>query len=213
MLTVELPVHPENQVAMAQYMQNQFRFNGIKAPERHQIERAVWQVVKHYQPATLMTFIQTLYAQEPREYQYLAIDIAVRAKRIWQFTDLQTFWPLVTTKAWWDTIDIWRKVYSEYLKLHPEQFSKVGALFARQPNFWNRRISLILQLGFKNQTQLAYLEAAILFDRTTPEFFIQKAIGWALREYAKTDSDWVRGFVQTHDLSVLATNEALKKLR
>lgn len=213
MIKIELPLHPENQVAMARYMQDQFKFNGVKAPERHLLERDIWSAVKHYSATEMLALIRQLYAQEAREYQYLAIDLAVRAKRIWQLADLQDLLAVVTDKAWWDTIDIWRKLYSEYIKLHPEQFDVIWAFFAGNDNFWLRRISLILQLGFKNQTRLMHLTQAIEADQATDEFFIQKAIGWALREYAKTDADWVRQFVATHQLASLAQKEALKQIK
>lgn len=89
MIKIELPLHPENQVAMARYMQDQFKFNGVKAPERHLLERDIWSAVKHYSATEMLALIRQLYAQEAREYQYLAIDLAVRAKRIWQLADLQ----------------------------------------------------------------------------------------------------------------------------
>lgn len=77
----ELPIYPENQAAMKKYMQSQFEFNGVKAPDRHLIERELWQSVKQLSPAEIMQFIETLYAQPTREYQYVAIEMALRSVR------------------------------------------------------------------------------------------------------------------------------------
>lgn len=212
MLIFELPIHPENQAAMARYMQDQFTFNGVKATERHAYERDFWPAVKQLPAAELMVIIKALYAREAREYQYVAIDIAARAVRKWQRADLLQFAELVTEKTWWDSVDPWKRVFSEYIKRHPAEFEWVGQLFAQKENFWLRRVGLILQLGFKDATCIDYLQAAIETDQTTPEFFIQKAIGWALRDYAKTNPEWVIDFVDTHTLSALAKREALKQL-
>ncbi|BBE25285.1 hypothetical protein NFHkm12_01110 [Latilactobacillus curvatus] len=77
----ELPIYPENQAAMKKYMQSQFEFNGVKAPDHHLIERELWQSVKQLPPAEIMQFIETLYARPTREYRYVAIEMALRSVR------------------------------------------------------------------------------------------------------------------------------------
>ena len=110
-----------------------------------------------------------------------------------------------------DIIDYLIKVYSTWCKVHPEQRKEVFQLFEKKEDFWLRRIAITLQLGYKQQTDTALLIRAIDEDRQTKEFFIQKAIGWALRDYSKTDAAWVKSQLTT-DLSKLAVREASKYL-
>lgn len=208
----KLPIHPENQQKMTDYMRNQFDFNGVTAVERHKFERDIWNEIKNYSAEDLLKIIEDYYAMSAREYQYLAIDLAVRAKRKWNKQHLLHFLKLVQTKMWWDSIDAWRKVFSEYLKLHPEEIDWIVSLFEDNEIFWLRRISIILQLGFKEQTNTEVLTRLIVKDKDTDEFFIQKAIGWALRDYSKTDSKWVNNFLNKNKITGLAKKEAAKYL-
>ncbi|MDN5951167.1 MAG: DNA alkylation repair protein, partial [Loigolactobacillus coryniformis] len=95
---------------------------------------------------------------------------------------------------------------------HPEQKAAIFQLFYQSPNLWERRIALTLQLKEKDAVDTIMLTQAILFDQYTDEFFIQKAIGWALRQYSKFAPDWVMQFLNTHQLSNLAVREASKYL-
>ncbi|MDO1605732.1 DNA alkylation repair protein [Lactobacillus sp. YT155] len=210
---ITLPVNPEKQDKMAQYMRNQFSFNGVDGVQRKQIVRSIWQDAKTWSAEELLTEIENYYAQSAREYQYVAIDLAVLAKKKWSQKDLQVFLKLAQEKTWWDSIDAWRKVFTEYVKLHPDEFDEVAAVFVNHENFWVRRIGIDLQLGFKEKTNLDYLTMMIDEDIDTDEFFIQKAIGWSLREYAKTDQEWVAKFVETHKTTPFATKEATKHFK
>lgn len=209
----ELPIYPENQAAMKKYMQSQFEFNGVKAPERHLIERQLWQSVKQLPPAEIMQFIEALYARPTREYQYVAIEMARRSVRWWQPADMEQLLTLVLEKVWWDSIDAWRKVFGEYIRWHPQQFDWVAQHFKGAESFWLRRLAITLQLSFYEKTNVAFLEEVILADIDTDEFFIQKAIGWALRNYSKKNPEWVMTFVEEHDLTIFAQREALKKIK
>ena len=151
------------------------------------------------------------YGQIEREYQYLAIDLVQRNVQRFTFDELRALIMLVERKEWWDSIDLWRKVYSTWCLHHLEQLESVFVVFAQQDDFWLRRIAITLQLGFKEKTETQLLAKAIEADRMTNEFFIQKAIGWALRDYSKTDADCVREQL-AKDLSPLATREASKYL-
>ncbi|KRN29670.1 DNA alkylation repair enzyme [Lactobacillus selangorensis] len=160
----------------------------------------------------LFATLSDFYQRPEREYQYAAIDLAVRNVRRFEFTDLQRTRPYLGVKQWWDSIDAWAKLYREYLKRHPDDFDRVAALFAGNDDFWLRRISLTLQLGFKERTKTDFLTHVIETDLQTDEFFIQKAIGWALRDYSKTNPQWVAAFIATHSLSKLAVREGSKYL-
>ena len=117
---------------------------------------------------------------------------------------------MLAEKSWWDSIDAWRKVFATWVLAHPTELKQVYAFFYQHENFWYRRVAINLQLLFKEQTDPALLAQAILADLTTEEFFIQKAIGWALRDYSKVNPDWVNNFMQQHSLSKLALREGSK---
>lgn len=199
--------------AMAAYMRNQFPFVGVKTPARKQQTRPLLQASRAWSTAQVLAAVAALYARPEREYQYAAIDLARKHVRTYQLADIQALAGYVTVKPWWDTVDAWRPLFWDYVCLHPEQLAAVWALFFGQPDFWLRRVAITLQLQAKADTDLARLTAAIDEDRATPEFFIQKAIGWALRQYSKTDATWVRAFIAARpDLSKLAVREASKYL-
>ncbi|WP_125702540.1 DNA alkylation repair protein [Lacticaseibacillus daqingensis] len=197
---------------MARYMKDQFPFVGVQTVARRAQTRPLLQAAKYESLSTVHAWLQALYARPEREYQYVAYDLAASAVRRFTLADLVALEPLVLAKPWWDTVDGWRAVYGRYLQLHPEDKDAVFARFDRHPDFWARRVAITLQLQEKGATDTAMLAQAIEYDRTTPEFFIQKAIGWALRAYSKTDAAWVRDFIATHELSKLAVREGSKYL-
>jgi 3-methyladenine DNA glycosylase AlkD len=206
------PLNPENAQAMAKYMRNRFPFLGVAKPERAQLEKPYLKVSQTWPLEQVLQTIETNYQKSAREYQYYAIDLALKNVKRLQFADLVRLLPLFGQHSWWDSVDAWRKVYSDWVKLHPEDLSLVHALFFNHQNFWYRRVAITLQLGFKHQTDCKLLSASLLADRTTAEFFIQKAIGWSLRDYSKTNPAWVTTFLAEHELSPLATREAQKYL-
>ncbi|MGR3741209.1 DNA alkylation repair protein [Companilactobacillus sp. DQM5] len=207
---IQLPFDSKKSEKMASYMRNQFKFSGVDATQRHTLEKEAWKEIKQLLTEELFNEIKKYYDQDTREYQYLAIDLAVRAKKRWNKDYLLKFLEMSQSKMWWDTIDVWRKLFSEYVKLHPEDFNWVGKLFYEHEIFWVRRMGIILQLGFKQKVDTDYLSKMITNDINTDEFFIQKAIGWALRDYGKIDPKWVKKFVKDNELSSLAKKEALK---
>lgn len=206
------PFEPENAAKMAAYMKNQFAFCGVNAPERKKLEKPLLAASKTWSWLQLKAAIDFYYGQPEREYQYFAIDLAEKNLLRLTLEELKTLLPLVTAKKWWDSIDAWRKVFSNWCLAYPNFRQEVFAWFDQQPDFWLRRIAITLQLKFKEQTDPALLTAAILPDLATGEFFIQKAIGWALREYSKTNPVWVENFINEHQLSKLACQEGSKYL-
>lgn len=204
------PKNPENAPAMERYMKNHFVFAGVPKSIRGGLQKELLKESRTWPVAELLDQIAFYYQQTEREYQYLAIDLAQENVRRLTFEDLQTLLPLVSQKEWWDSIDSWRKVYGTWAKLHPDYLTEVFGLFDKQPDFWLRRIAITLQLQFKEAINRSLLKKAIEYDMNTEEFFIQKAIGWALRDYSKTNPDWVRQIVDQGRLSALATREASK---
>lgn len=204
--------HPENKVSMAKYMKNRFIFLGVKTPERRAQSKAFIQQSKHAPLPRVLKSIAALYQQPEREYQYVATDLALANGPRFSFTDMVTLTKYVQLKPWWDTVDAWRKLFDVYTLHHPDEKQRIFALFYQHPDFWMRRVAITLQLLQKARVDTRLLTQAITYDVATDESFIQKAIGWALRDYSKYDPAWVAAFIADHRLSPLAVKEGSKFL-
>lgn len=154
-----------------------------------------------------------------REQRYAAIGLArLRVARPWQDTDTLTLYrTMVTTGAWWDYVDgIAAHLVGPIVLAHPDPAAPMMRDWATDDEMWIRRAAIIHQLGAKASTDTGLLAATIVVNlagsRFGTEFFIRKAIGWALRQYAYTDASWVRAFVDAHRarLAPLSVREALK---
>lgn len=189
---------PTRATAMSAYLRGQFPFLGVPTPLRRQ---AVTEVLKPL--STLDTALVHACFQAPeREYQYVACD-HIRKVGI---TDLSLARDLVQDKSWWDTVDALAKPIGA---AHDDEAMRA---WARDENIWIRRVSIIHQLGRKNQTDRELLAWIISENLGSDEFFINKAIGWALRDLARYDPDWVREFSNATELAPLSRREALKHL-
>lgn len=213
METFTLVGEDSNKIPMENYMKNHFSFLGVKSIERRKQSKDLIKESKLLSQVELYQLINMLYEKNEREYQYVAIDLCVAnvGKMNWQ--DLKKYAPLIEEKAWWDSVDAWRKVFGLFIKLQPECKETVFDYFYKHPNFWMRRVAINLQLMEKEKTDLMLLTKAIEYDNSTDEFFIQKAIGWSLRQYSKVDSDWVITYTNESNLTPFAKKEALKLIR
>ncbi|NLW16443.1 MAG: DNA alkylation repair protein [Firmicutes bacterium] len=201
---------PEKAQQMAAYMKNRFVFFGINQPERRALTR---QLLKDSRTAPLdevLALVEELYEQPQRECHYLAIDLLERNYRRFTYDEFQFMYPLIDRNAWWDSVDALRKPMSLWVKEHREYLDQVMQVLLASESIWQRRVAITLQLLWKDATDTHWLERAILENRDDQEFFIQKAIGWALRDYSKTNPEWVRAFLQQHELSRLAVREGSK---
>lgn len=216
--------NPEKIPAMENYMRNQFKFLGLQATERRQLTKellkekraeaqARTQTAAPYQSVLDWDFLFLLWKLPEREFQLIGLDYLKRVEKYLVLEDFTNLRQLVLTKSWWDTIDFLAKSIG-YLVLKEPLLSSEMERWSVEDNIWLRRVSILHQLAFKEQTDPSLLRTVLLNNLEDPEFFIQKAIGWALREYAKTDESWVRHFVKEfeNDLSSLSQREALKNL-
>lgn len=119
---------------------------------------------------------------------------------------------MIRTGAWWDHVDEVSHRLTETLDEHPVEMTRLLRTWSHDDDFWVRRASIISQLGRRDATDRELLAAVIEPNLADAEFFIRKAIGWALRELGKSDPEWVRAFVASHELSPLSRREALKLL-
>lgn len=210
----------ENAFAMRAYMRNQFDFLGIKTPLRRQL---LAQVVKSmgkfkFTAAEVLQIADLLWALPQREYQYIAIDLLAQHKKIMALSDIAELLRLAQKKAWWDSVDGLAAVVGDIVFLSRANSPDAQASMdqaIRHSSLWVRRIAMTHQLGWRLQTDTARLFSYSLQLATEEDFFIRKAIGWALRDYARWQPDQVRDFVSAHQmqLSPLSVREALKHLR
>lgn len=203
--------NPDNAYWMRWYMRDQYPFIGIKKPERAAVFKEIYKT--HGRGEDWFEVCFELFAMPEREFQYAAMEYLMKAQKCWdpRVPALIDSW--VDTKTWWDVVDVLGpKVLGAYFLTFPEQRDAWIARWMASPVFWHQRLCILFQLGYKSKTDLQVLSAVILSLNTSKEFFIQKAIGWALRQYARTDADWVREFVDENVLMPLSKREALKHI-
>ncbi|MDN3450734.1 DNA alkylation repair protein [Planococcus sp. APC 3906] len=199
---------------MAAYMRNQFPFLGIKTPLRKALLKEQFSECRLPEPDCLAQEVWTLYKLPEREYQYAAIALLDKMKSHLSIHDLPFLRELVESKSWWDSVDSIAPRIVGHVVLH-ERNAGTAAIFdwSSADNMWTNRAAILHQLKFKQATDTEVLSRIVLQHAASPEFFLQKSIGWALREYAKTDPEWVRDFVAASALQPLSKREALKNIK
>lgn len=204
-------VNQDKAPQMAAYMKDRFPFLGVQATKRNEITREWTPSIKELY---FWETIEALWEEEEREFQYVAVELLKKRK-------VNSFHPdddarirrLIVSKSWWDTVDlIASSTLGNYLKRFPERTEAVITDYSESENIWLMRSTLIFQIKYSKSCDFELLKKLILKFRTINEFFIQKAIGWALRQHSKTDPEAVRNFVSQTDLSPLARREASKYL-
>jgi 3-methyladenine DNA glycosylase AlkD len=207
--------NPSQALEMKIYLRNRYSFFGVKAPERKAILKTTIDTYKSQldRPATI-TIVKELYKQPQRELHYCAVELTSRfLKKKFQKEDSAFIQELITTHSWWDTVDMIAKHHlGGYLKLFPEETTGVIQSYSDSDNLWLNRSAILFQLEYKQETDAALLFQLCLKHKDTGEFFINKAIGWALREYGKTNPKAVVDFVSSNCLSPLSEQEALRKI-
>ena len=204
--------NPENAFAMSKYMKNNFPFFGIKTDERRRIFSAIWKENKIEVSANARAIAETLYSKQEREFHYCAIEILIKElKGNYTKKDIEFIEKLIITNSWWDSVDtISKYLLGRYLVQFPEQTNKVIEKFSKSSNIWLNRSILLFQLDYKKNTNFTILEAVCEHFKESNEFFIQKAMGWALREYSKTNPIAVQNYVLSTNLKPLSKKEALR---
>jgi 3-methyladenine DNA glycosylase AlkD len=196
---------------MAAYMRDRFPFLGIPTPQRRRITREALKGIGRPSEAELGELAGHLWEMAEREYQYTGVDILIANVRVCGPGFLATARALITTKSWWDTVDaLASRVVGPLVVANPGLIETMDR-WIESENVWLTRTAILHQLGFKKRTDCRRLFDYCLRRSSDTEFFIRKAIGWALREYSKTDAEAVRTFVETHEsqLSGLSRREAL----
>lgn len=204
----------ENAEKMSKYMKNNFPFFGIKTDERRVIFKNIYSECAaelSQRPREIALF---LFAKPEREFHYCAIEILIkRLKNNYKQEDIQLIEKLLTTNSWWDSVDVIAKfILGDYLNQFPSKTETIIENFSNSENMWLNRSTILFQLGYKKKTDFDLLKSLCETHKSSNEFFIQKAIGWALREYVKTNPSAVINYVNSTNLMKLSKNEALKNL-
>jgi 3-methyladenine DNA glycosylase AlkD len=206
--------NPERAVAMEAYQRNQFPFLGIPAPERAQLLKTFFAKYGEPSDAQWEPIVRRLWDLPEREYQYVAIWLVEKRKMNFAIHHIDLIEFLITNKSWWDTVDTIASHFAGgYLRKYPERIPAVTERWISSSHMWLQRSAILFQLSYKQQTDSDLLFRLIRRCEGSKQFFINKAIGWALREYAKTNRSAVERFVQETNLHPLSAREALKVRR
>jgi 3-methyladenine DNA glycosylase AlkD len=195
-------------IQMQAYMKNKFAFYGLKAPIRRAIMRDVFG-----KRAATREEITALFQKSNRECHIAGVDLAVQEVAKGRLLDIALLEQLITTHSWWDSVDALAvNAVGPLLKKDQKLRESMIKKWQDSDNMWLNRTAIICQLKYKTQLDEGHLEGAILKQIDSSEFFIQKAIGWMLREYAKTKPEYVLSFIKEHPLKPLSKREALRHL-
>ena len=212
-LSTEFKRQENANVAVKQkaYMRGQFEYYGLKTEIRRDIQKPF--LVKQFllEKKDLGTIVRLLWEKPQREYHYFAQELVFKYVKLFEKEDILLYEYMVTHNSWWDTVDfIATKLIGSYFKIYPEQRAPFVQKWLKSNNIWLQRSALIFQLKYKKELDTELLSTAVNALLGTNEFFINKAMGWVLREYIRTNPQWVIEFVERTDLSKLSRNEALR---
>ncbi len=198
-------------VWMKNYMKGLFPYFGIDTKTRRSIQKDF--LIENGLPSRekLFPVLFELWEFSQREFQYFAVDLLMKFEKKFEITDIDKIEKLIINKSWWDSVDgLASSTCGSYFKVYPEQINPITRKWIDSGNIWLQRSSLLFQLKYKNTTNVEILSDYIGQLASSKEFFIRKAIGWILREYSKTNPDWVRNFITKIELSGLSYREATK---
>jgi 3-methyladenine DNA glycosylase AlkD len=194
---------------MSAYMRDQFSFFGIRSADRVAIQRRVFGERRGPEVADVASFARLSWQREERECQYAACDLTRKYVRRLGPSELPLLGELITMRSWWDTVDSLAVTVGAIVRAAPGARSTMDAWLA-ESNMWLVRVAILHQERWRSATDAAWLFAACRAQAAHPDFFVRKAIGWALRSYAKAEPAAVRAFLDTDGsrLSGLSRREA-----
>jgi 3-methyladenine DNA glycosylase AlkD len=213
-IRAELNAHSNSALASKQaaYLRNHFSFMGISKPTLSVVLKPLWKEYPLIKESDLHQSLLLLWEQQEREFHYAALILGTRYKKLWSKDLLPVIEHLTITHSWWDTVDTLATHFvGELLLQYPHLIVHMDAWIIDE-NQWKRRVALLYQLKYKNNTDIQRLSDFCKLRMHEKEFFIAKAIGWSLREYSKTNPSWVSSFISMHkkNMAPLSVREASK---
>ena len=196
--------------SMSKYMQDKFRFLGVRGATRTEI-------YKKYFPDARKTktidwdFVENCWNKEEREFQYVVVYYLKAMQKFLKREDISRLKYLIVTKSWWDTIDLLAKVVGSLI-IRIEGYDQIMLEWSKDSNIWLKRVAILYQLSLKEKVDKQVLERILVNNLGDSEFFINKAVGWALRDYSKYNPEWVREFIKKNkeNMANLSIREASK---
>ena len=196
--------------SMSKYMQDKFRFLGVRGATRTEI-------YKKYFPDARKTktidwdFVENCWNKEEREFQYVIVYYLKAMQKFLKREDISRLKYLIVTKSWWDTVDLLAKVVGS-LVIRIEGYDQIMLEWSKDSNIWLRRVAILYQLSLKDKVDKQVLDEILVNNLGDSEFFINKAVGWALRDYSKYNPEWVREFIKKNkeNMANLSIREASK---
>ena len=196
--------------SMSKYMQDKFRFVGVRGATRTEI-------YKKYFPDARKTktidwdFVENCWNKEEREFQYVVVYYLKAMQKFLKREDISRLKYLIVTKSWWDTVDLLAKVVGSLI-IRIEGYDQIMLEWSKDSNIWLRRVAILYQLSLKDKVDKQVLDEILVNNLGDSEFFINKAVGWALRDYSKYNPEWVREFIKKNkeNMANLSIREASK---
>ena len=201
-------------IPMENYMKNNFTYFGIKTEKRRAIFKSNYEQNKAEVKSNFRAIAWELFQVKEREFQQTAIDLLVKEfKKNFVLEDIQLIEKLIITNSWWDSVDtIAKYILGGYLLQFPSETLKVIERFSNSENMWLNRSAILFQLSYKDKTNFEILKSECEKHKHSNEFFIQKTIGWALRDYSRFNPKGVEAYVNSTNLKPLSRREALRLL-
>ncbi len=205
-------------LAMQAYMKSQMPYHGVPAPKMTELVKTLFKEVEFSSFSQWEKTIQDIWrGAKFREERYAALRLCghKNSKEFQTPEAMNLYEEMIVTGAWWDFVDeIASHKVGGILRNYPKEIKKQMLEWSEDENMWKRRTSILCQLGFKKETDLKFLYRCIEPSLDSKEFFLRKAIGWALRQYAWTDPKEIKRYVKSHQtqLSSLSQREALKNI-
>jgi 3-methyladenine DNA glycosylase AlkD len=213
----EFEQHRNREIAlpMENYMKNNFSFLGIKAEMRRSIMKHCYQEHTPEIKENFRKICWELFNKNEREYHIVALDLFIKeVKKNYLNEDIYLFEKMIVTHSWWDSVDVIAKyLVGGYLSQFSDQKSHTIERFSNSDNFWLNRTAILFQLSYKSTTDFELLKVVCVKFSNSTEFFIQKAIGWALRDYSRFNPKGVLEFVAEVKLKPLSKREAIRNIK
>ena len=198
--------------SMSKYMQDKFRFLGVRGATRSEIYKKYFPDARKAKTID-WDFVENCWNKEEREFQYVVVYYLKAMQKFLKREDISRLKYLIVTKSWWDTVDLLAKVVGS-LVIRIEGYDQIMLEWSKDSNIWLKRVAILYQLSLKEKVDKQVLERILVNNLGDSEFFINKAIGWALRDYSKFNPEWVREFIEKNKngMANLSIREASKYL-
>ena len=196
--------------SMSKYMQDKFRFLGVRGASRTKIYKKSFPEARKSKEID-WEFIENCWNKEEREFQYVVVYYLKAMQKFLKREDISRLKYLIVTKSWWDTVDLLAKVVGS-LVICIEGYDQIMLEWSKDNNMWLKRVAILYQLSLKEKVDEIILDKILVNNLGDIEFFINKAIGWALRDYSKYNPEWVKEFIRKNkdNMANLSIREASK---